>query len=463
MAIHKIPDWGEKNGNIVFVPLSNSRRKWALSIAWIIWTSALVVGLMQNEKNDTSLWSDINKGKSWNSWAISGGGIIQIPSQNGDTLARKNPTENNEESLEVSWKSDPEIVEMMNQVLARKEKAAFLNNVSKMSKEKQLLLLEALKEFWLLKEAVENLRYFTAISKTDIQSYLFGGILLWVNYREIIWALKASDKYTDNEIMQLFIKQDNKRIFYESLDLLTQNPFGFLKNLLWTTDQMDLGRYYDKYKSYLTAEQLNELEALIKAQNIPRFGRLNMTESERVLSIKTSISEGTFDFLHIILKPDDQINKADLLAKMLSANDYLSILENSMFLWLQPYQIVEYSRAALRTQMELKSAWGIFSQLIWNWIIPDIVLPEVIGALDKNENKLLIILNQARLLDLYWSKRAYAELMNNWLYIWVANFIFTLKPTRQEAYELIKMLSNQNNEYHSSHIGKVIKYIDSLK
>lgn len=465
MAIHRIPDSEQpKKVEIIYSRKPNSRRNWALSVAWILGASALVVTLLQNPWENPSSWSTGNS--SWEPWAIPKWGLKQISSQNGSLLVIKKPPENQEEVyvFESLWKSDAKVVEMMNHLLARKDKAAFLKNVAKMPREKQLLLLEAIKEFWLLRDAVENLRFFNAISKADMESFLFQGMIPSTQqFRDIIIAMKASDLYSDKEIIQLFSEKNHQKHVFSSLDVLIPNPFEYLRSLFWTENQNDLGSYYSLYKGFLTPEERSQLEEKMRMGQIWIPGEFYRNETERIESMHERIKDGNFAFLDKIIKPDDTINKVDLLAKMLTENDYLSILENSAFLWLQPYQILEYSRAALRMQMGMNHGWWRFTELIWRWIIPEEVLGDVLRLLEWVNVKYSVILSEQRLLQLYGTQRVYQELLATKSYITIVNSIFILRPTKDQAEELTRTIINNEDQYSHGIVGTVFQYIDSLK
>lgn len=273
--------------------------------------------------------------------------------------------------------------------------------------------------------------------------------------------------YTQEEIIKLVSERYRNSFIYESLDILIpKKPYQYLLSLFWTENQGDLGTYYERYSHFLTQEQQSEMRKKLLENKIPLHSywnpTLNMSEEQRLIEVQTRLNEGDFEFLSQYVKPSDPLDRARILADMLSASDYLSILENSFLLQLRPDQVFEYGRAALAQQMDSKHGWWRYLSLINAGVIPDILIAEVLPKIQNTRFGLLHIADSPRLTAAYGRDRVVGNLFGSGDVQALASRMGTLRLTKWEALKLVDMMKKMNSQFQSVSIGEVWAYIDTL-
>lgn len=342
------------------------------------------------------------------------------------------------------------------------------SNISRLDKKTQRSVLKKLIDLWMFAMVVKNFQSFNQLSKTDLEPLIF--TVFERDYRDLFAALLQNGLFAKSEILEIMMSNpttSGKLRSISAIDMLVDGTvYKFLKSLKWTSQENLLLSYWE-YAKFLSADEKKDLYEFA-AQLTQKDGNqmvvmdpLLAPNMHRIAILQDHIAKWEYQFISSYLTPDDQIDKASVLAAMISSQAYVAIIENAKNLWVPESDIYQYVILILQQ----KNSEAVI-KLAWNGFIPLQFITSIFDYMISNSMSLesvilypslhIFLPNKLKIVDTIIAKN---ELGANLL---IAISIEHIRPTKLQTQTLLWNILNSKNDILLSHVGKIITYLQSL-
>lgn len=320
----------------------------------------------------------------------------------------------------------------------------------------------------MLQDVVQYFTSFNKLSKENLAPYILNqGI---TDYKAFVNSMINEKLFTREEILQILLKFRGPwtSSMLWVLDLLVDNPYEWIKSLLWTANH-DFIMYYQQYASFLNEQQRVEMyEELVRySRENPMIGfdtgsRKFLPEKIRQKIVQDALQNLDYRLASEYMSDSDTApDKNALLTLMIWAWEYLHIIKRARFFWLSDTHIYQY--ASLEIQKPFPNFRAIY-ELCAKGIIIDEWVSEILRYISDRDVKLLEDALLFPELHKYLANKdqIVEQILVSGNYDRLASYVFFIKPNKDQSQRLLDSLIKSDNPALRQYIWAVISYLQIL-
>ena len=354
----------------------------------------------------------------------------------------------------------------------------FARDIWTLDKQWQNSLIWEMKKRGLLYMTIRNIWVFDKVSMHELTKIAFSNENQCSD--EDVWIVLRvlREKWVTPDQMQSVIPEDKEGyyilnnlgvFFWGDKEAMKKYVLGYIEK------NKDPSILYEDYSKIFSSEDLREINTAIrkiwgKILGSPILSpdqtRTQMTDLYRDYSNNPRLSHvlrdiaGFWEESYSSIVPKDEI-----IRKLTEWQDYLTLITFAKKFGIEPAQIQQYATQLITAQIPIANSSdrsNIFSStlaLIENGTFPPEMYNAVLISMKQYNAEWLLILSP-KLIHVYWPSEYTSWLLLKQEYTEIARMISILRPSMEQALNLLDMFSQSIN--NQGNIWVVLRYLDTL-